>query len=418
MTFTSARLLTALVAALVVVSCATAGGAGSGKSVLKPSEVDKAFAELDKNLTFALTPEGPGKNTIEFGSTKIKKYDEFLKEAASVRGTVVVSRVVLDDLEALFQEMAGEKPGAVADYDVLGNAVKKKQAELKPEAIEKVRKHVELLDISYGLIKELPARAQTMSQKGQELLNAATAEVQKDPMGMMAVPGAMTDAIGQVTGAATDAPALLERELKVIKVLTLCGCSHGSKVLGVEAVSPSLTALYPENPFAAADSRVDHPVTGLADVDAFVAEVAALQGAVVLIDVLVKDVGKNIQTLAAAAEPPKTAEEIAKLAKALHKKKKTAVGDELAKLKQNVLQAKALGEVLAGIPARAKELAPKGQAIGASAAENALKTPAKMAAVPGALEASVAALAESTKKTAALVGPLKDMVGSLASIAP
>ena len=396
------------------------GGAGAKKSALKPSDIDKAFAALDKNASFGVTAEGvAGKNVMEFSTTSIKKYDDFLKEAANLRGTVVVSKVVLDDVEAIFQEMAGEKAGgAIADYDALANTVKGKHAELKPEAVEKLHKSVGLIDVTYTLVKDLPTRATTISQKGTELMSAATAEVTKDPLGMVAVPGAMGDAIAQVAAAGTDAPVVVERSLKVIKFLTLCGCSHSSKILGVEAVSPTLKEFYTENPFAAADSKVETIVTGVDDVDAFVAEVAALQGSVVLIDVLVKDIGKNIQGLAAAAEPPKNAEELAKLAKAVAKKKKTAVGDELAKLKGNLANAKALAEVLAGVPARAKELAPKGQALGASAAENALKSPAKMASVPGALEASVANLAEATKKTAALVVPMKDLVASLATIAP
>ena len=112
------------------ISCATMGGGSAKKSAIKPSDVDKAFAEFDKVESFGVTKEGVvGKNAVEFTTTKIAKYDAFLQEAATIKGSVVVSNAVMDNLEGLFQELAAEKAGPVADYDVLANSVRAHQAE-------------------------------------------------------------------------------------------------------------------------------------------------------------------------------------------------------------------------------------------------------------------------------------------------
>jgi hypothetical protein len=391
-------------------ACATTSSKPKAKISIKPSDIDKSLAALDEKNPF-LT----GTHKIEIDKTGIKKYDEFLAEAAAVKGTVVVTNVVLEEIEAAMFELAGKPAGPVADYDELGAALAKNRATFTPATIARVQRDAAMLDSLVAVMKELPGRAQKVSEAGSALATQATKELTKDPFGMAAVPGVVSDGVGAVTSATADAPAALERSAKVIKVLSACACSYTSQVLTVADISPALAPSYASNPFETPEHKVDYVVTGLADYDHFFKDVAVLRGSAVLVDVLVRDVGATLASLAKAG-PPTTPDEVKKMAKSLAKKAKPT-GDDVTKLKNHVAQLTGIAEALTAAPARATDLMTQMKALAAATPAGVVTSPAKMAGLPMALEEAAGAIADSGAKATASLAPLKDLVGSMTSLA-
>jgi hypothetical protein len=453
------RIVLALLS-LALVACATAGPAKPKSLIdLKPSDIDKSLAPLD-----AKKPFQSEKHKLEIEKTGVKKYDDFLTEAAAVKGSVVVTNVVMDDIEGGMSDIVTPPPAPAADAksadakpadanakpadanakpadaktdakpadakpadkkddkpvddDALANAVAKKRSTsaLDPVQVQRIHDDTVMLDALVDKMKDLPARAKDVTSKGQALAQAATQELTKDPFNMAPVPGALTGALGQVASAATDAPGAAARAATIIKAIAICGCSTPSNPIEPKDVSPALASLYDKNPFANDDTRVDTVVTGLADYDAFFKEAAVIRGSVVLVDVWVKDVGATLADIAKAPVPTNAAE-LEKLAKSLKAKKTKASGDVVGKLKNHVAQLTAIVAALAQAPLKAKDLVPKGQKLATSVAQDALKAPAAMAGVPGAVEESGKAIADSAKKAADVLPALKNLAAPLTSIA-
>lgn len=383
----------------------------SAKLSIKPSDIDKSLAEFDENNPFLTV-----KYKVEFEKTAIKKYDAFLTEAAALKGAVVVTTVVLEDLERVMMELAGSPAGPVKDYDKLGNAIANNRGRFKPDLVAHVQRDAVMLDSLVGVMKDLPARVQKLSKKATVLASAATKDLMKNPFGMLAVPGALADAVAQVSAAAADAPATVARSANVIKVLAVCGCSYGSTSLTPADISPALAPLYAANPFETTESRVEYIVTGFDDFDAFFKDVAVLRGSTMLIDVLTRDAGATVAGIASAG-PPTTPAEFSQMATSLVSNKTKPVGDNVMKIKNHLAQATGIAEALLTAPARATDLIAKGQGLLAGAAQNAIKSPAKFAGLPLAFEDTTKVIVESATKATSALAPLTELTASMASLA-
>ena len=443
-------------------ACATSSKSSKSTVAIKPSDIHQSLGDLDKR-----NPFGVERFKVEIEKTGVKKYDDFLTEAAAVKGSVVVTNVVLEDIEVGMSALASpptapataDKPAAgtkpadakpkdadgkpadtkpadakpadakpadakisekapspVADYDALGNAVSKKRGTFDPSVVSRIHSDVTMLDALVGVMKALPDRAHEVATKGQGLAQAAGQELTKDPFGMASVPGALSGAIGQVTAAAADAPATITRSANVIKAIAICGCSNASEALTPADIAPALGPLYDKNPFANEATRVEHVVTGVADYDAFFKEVAVLRGSAVLIDVWVRDVGATLADIGKAPIPT-TPAELQKLAKSLQAKKTKPNGDVVGKLKNHVAQLTAIIAALAAAPIKAKDLTAKAQQIGASAAKDVTTSPAAMAGLPGAVEESAKSIVDSGKKAADAIPALKGLAAPLTALA-
>lgn len=410
------RSLVCLLLFLLASSCATLGGgegsSKAGKITVKPSELDKKFASLDKSP--AMQAEG---RRVEFGKVGQKEYDAFLKEAAKNVLVVSMTDATLENIEHAAQGLAGQQPGPVSDYDALGKAVGEKHATLTKAQVEEIRDQLELLDNLVKALKETPTRAAALAESGKALSSKAADAMATNPLGMLNSVLEIASAMGRVAStAATGVPSVGKRAADVFRLLAMCRCTNTEVPLTPADVSPKFASMFPADAFSAENTRVEYVVTDIEKFDSIFRDVARLRGTVLLAQVWTNEVSKTIAELTGGSVPT-NADELRTAVASIDKKRLKAAVGLPAKLKTHLQQLQAILSELQNVPAVGQGLTAKIQGIGPAAAEAALTSPARMAGLPSAVQSTVEQTADSLQRAAASLTALSAMVAPLKALA-
>jgi hypothetical protein len=145
-------------------------------------------------------------------------------------------------------------------------------------------------------------------------------------------------------------------------------------------------------------------------------DVAKLRGSVLLVQVWLNEIGKTLAAFTGGTTPA-SAEDLGKLLSTIDRKKVKAAVGLPAQLKKHLLQAQAIVGELTALPKVGQSLVGKLKEIGPRAADAALKTPARMASLPDAVQSTVTQTDETLKKAAEILAPLKQALAVLQPLA-
>jgi hypothetical protein len=184
------RLLRLLVVALALGSTVACS---SGRAVaLKPSQVDKTFKDLDdaKKNPFTQT-----KTRVDHIVTGVKPYDAFFRDAATVKGIVVLADVILKETDSYIERVkrAGGR-GALGDEGV-------REFELRQTRLERVT----------ALLGDVPGRSGDLLGTGKKLAaNAPKTFIGPNATVLPAVVRGLEDASTDLRDAGARAPRLID----------------------------------------------------------------------------------------------------------------------------------------------------------------------------------------------------------------